>query len=542
MNFIINLVGKYIVLYSMRLKQAVGIIENDLGLIRYILKILRRYEVSTENGYLKFENRRGEVYLHRIIMEYYAQFNDKLFTILNNTEMYQVNHKNKLKWDNRLENLELVTLKGNQRHRRGLKYEDEIVMTSEEILNIKNDLMKKKQYKSDKKYLEKVSARNLKILSEKDIYWGCDRSVFDNSYIRFNNNFTTTYKIPSTTIDINTLMYLNNIIFMCIKNTFFTTNNIESLCVNYNMYRYKNIIINNLKLLSKYYTKSNIFRELCHKHKLLDSKYINSSDSIEYLNHNILLDIFLYLLPSPLPITFYKNQLFTSTSLQHVILSRGKYNSFKVLYYTELLKRQKVPFTTTSHTVSSFLIPEYTDNLFTSTVLPLSEKLHKQNLTKITHTILTKNDDLQTAQKVYKNSTLKKKTELDFITIEDIKTVLLSSTIQDKITQYGFFTVSDIRRELQLLNEEREEKFLPYIKIRDTDDRFITSIIRNTTEMKEILKEMNVEYRIVKKHIKEKIKQYQIKNKIEEITTTGLTKNKRIIVLKKLTVQKKRTV
>lgn len=540
MNFIINLIRKYIVLYSMRLKQAVGIIEKDLGLIRYILKILRRYEVSTENGYLKFENRRGEVYLHRIVMEYYAQFNDKLFTILNNTEMYQVNHKNKLKWDNRLENLELVTLKGNQMHRRGLKYDDEIVMTSEEILEIKNDLMKQKQYNSDKKFLEKVSARNFKILSEDSIYWSCDKRLFENAYIRFNNNFITTDKMQSIAIDINTLMRFNYIIFMCMKNTFFDIKDIDYLSINYDIYRYKNIAINNLKLIFKYYKKSKEFKELCNKNNLLDFRYINSQNIEEFFNHNILLDIFLYLLPSPLPITFYKNQLFTATSLQHVLLVRNKYKSFRCLYYIELLKRQYVPYSSISHKVSSFLIPEYTDDLFTSTIISLSKKFNKQDLTKITYTILAKNDDLQTAQKVYRNTTLKKKTEIDFITIEDIKTILFSSTIQDKITQYGFFTVSDIRRELQLLNEERKENFLSYIKIRDTADKFVTSIIRNTSEMREILKEMKLEYRIVNKNIKEKIKQYQTKNKVKEITSTTLTKNKRILVLKKLTVQKKR--
>ena len=120
MSFIINLMGKFIVLFSMKTKRIVALIENDCGLIRYILKILRRYEISEDNGYLKFENRRGEVYLHRIIMEYYGQFNVKLFTILNNTEMYEINHKNKMKWDNRLENLEFVTKRGNQRHKRNL--------------------------------------------------------------------------------------------------------------------------------------------------------------------------------------------------------------------------------------------------------------------------------------------------------------------------------------------------------------------------------------------------------------------------------------
>ena len=188
MNFIINLVGKFIILFDMKDKGAVGLIENDFGLIKYFLKILRRYTVTVDkSGYLKFENKKGEVYVHRIVMEYYAQFDDKLFTILNNTGEYEINHKNKMKWDNRLENLEFVTKSGNQKHRIGKRYDDEIVMSSLEIVEIKNRLMKQKQYQADKKYLEKVSATNKEILNSKSIHWYNDSRLYNNAYIKFNN-------------------------------------------------------------------------------------------------------------------------------------------------------------------------------------------------------------------------------------------------------------------------------------------------------------------------------------------------------------------
>ena len=556
MNFIINLVGKFIILFDMKDKGAVGLIENDFGLIKYFLKILRRYTVTVDkSGYLKFENKKGEVYVHRIVMEYYAQFDDKLFTILNNTGEYEINHKNKMKWDNRLENLEFVTKSGNQKHRIGKRYDDEIVMSSLEIVEIKNRLMKQKQYQADKKYLEKVSATNKEILNSKSIHWYNDSRLYNNAYIKFNNKTKHIAQISSNIIYINILSYFNNIIFIYLKNTFYTTNYTKSIIqdinINYDIYRCRNICKNNIKLLLKYYNKSSIFKKLCNKYKLInhavkpnkpkkDNKNFNYDDyyNIKKINYNILMDLYCNLISGPLLYTFYKNELFISVSLEHIIFTYGKYNSFKVLYYTELLKRQQVYFNSTSHTVSSFLIPEYTDSLFISTILPLSKKIYEQDLTKITHTIIAKNDGLEKAQKIYRNYSSKIKTEKDFISIEDIKAILFSSFIKEKINIYGFITINDIRKELQLLNDEKKRQGLPFREIKDTDNKFITGIVRNTTEIKEILKDLKAEYSILTNKTKEKIKQYQISKNIEE-TASSLTFNSRVIVLKKLIVQAK---
>lgn len=556
MNFIINLVGKFIILFDMKDKGAVGLIENDFGLIKYFLKILRRYIVTVDkSGYLKFENKKGEVCVHRIVMEYYAQFDDKLFTILNNTGEYEINHKNKMKWDNRLENLEFVTKSGNQKHRIGKRYDDEIVMSSLEIVEIKNRLMKQKQYQADKKYLEKVSATNKEILNSKSIHWYNDSRLYNNAYIKFNNKTKHIAQISSNIIYINILSYFNNIIFIYLKNTFYTTNYTKSIIqdinINYDIYRCRNICKNNIKLLLKYYNKSSIFKKLCNKYKLInhavkpnkpkkDNKNLNYDDyyNIKKINYNILMDLYCNLISGPLLYTFYKNELFISVSLEHIIFTYGKYNSFKVLYYTELLKRQQVYFNSTSHTVSSFLIPEYTDFLFISTILPLSKKIYEQDLTKITHTIIAKNDGLEKAQKIYRNYSSKIKTEKDFISIEDIKAILFSAFIKEKINIYGFITINDIRKELQLLNDEKKRQGLPFREIKDTDNKFITGIVRNTTEIKEILKDLKVEYSILTNKTKEKIKQYQISKNIEE-TASSLTFNSRVIVLKKLIVQAK---
>lgn len=207
MDFIVNLMGKVIVLFDIEQGKVMSLIEKDYGLIRYILKTLRRFVVSqTKDGYLMFENKPEEVYLHRIILQYYAKYDDKLRSILSNTSEYEVNHKNKNKWDNRLENLEMVTKLGNQLHKKNQKYDDEIVMSTEEILEIKAKNVKEK----DRKFLEKVSNFSWKVLNEVNLNWSNDKKVFDNLYIRFNNKNIPTTKITKNTININDLIGLNN--------------------------------------------------------------------------------------------------------------------------------------------------------------------------------------------------------------------------------------------------------------------------------------------------------------------------------------------
>ena len=98
------------------------------------------------------------------------------------------------------------------------------------------------------------------------------------------------------------------------------------------------------------------------------------------------------------------------------------------------------------------------------------------------------------AQKIYRNYSSKIKTEKDFISIEDIKAILFSSFIKEKINIYGFITINDIRKELQLLNDEKKRQGLPFREIKDTDNKFITGIVRNTKEIKEILKDLKLEY------------------------------------------------
>ena len=214
MNMIVNLYGKFITIIEIKTRKVIGIIENDLGLIRYILKILREYEISyNNNGYLQFQNKEGETYLHRIIIEYYSKFDSRLLKILKDTQYYQVNHKNKMKWDNRLENLEIVTIKGNQLHKNNKEYEEEIVFSTKDLIKIKENLERDKQHEADKKYLEKVSKRNKENILNGGIYWNCKNGLYDNLYIRFSNTTKNATKTLSNTTIYNMLKDFTYIIF-----------------------------------------------------------------------------------------------------------------------------------------------------------------------------------------------------------------------------------------------------------------------------------------------------------------------------------------
>ena len=72
-------------------------------------------------------------------------------------------------------------------------------------------------------------------------------------------------------------------------------------------------------------------RNILNKYKLLNHQDIikdlnNEINTTTYLNNNILLDLFYYITPQRLPITFYKNHLFIIISIKDLILSFGKYN------------------------------------------------------------------------------------------------------------------------------------------------------------------------------------------------------------------------
>lgn len=553
MNMIINLFGKFVTIVDIKTRKVIGIIENDVGLIRYILKIFREYEISSNNnGYLQFQNKEGETYLHRIVIEYYSKFDTNLLNILKDTKHHQVNHKNKMKWDNRLENLEIVTIKGNQLHKNNKEYKKEIVFETQDLIKIKEKLKEDKQYEADKKYLEKVSKRNKDYLSEKHIYSDSRKYLYNHLYIRFNNVTVTNKKILSNTTISNMLDNFTYIIFMDVENTFFNKLNMKILNEYYDKFRYKNILLNNLKLIEKYYHKNKYFKSICNKYHLFNDELNLKSKKeeniiLKYFNNNILID----LLNERLLKSFKDNQLYCIIPLNYYLIVYGKYKFFRALYILQLLNRRPVNKNLLMeykikygniHSPTNFYIPKYTDDLFSSVVLPISKQLYDMDLSTITYTVVARNFSVDVADKVYVNYKykLKNKIEMDFTTIDDIIYLLKNSNnLHYKIKQYGFISTDDIRYELQLLNEERKDNHQPFINVKDGDAKFVTRMVMNIVDIKQTLNEMDLQFTKLDKKTIQNIMKYQGQQG-EDITSILFLTNK--IVMKKLIVKNKRKI
>ena len=305
MNKIVGINKKQaIILYLKGYKtEIIAIIDNEPGLIKHLLEIFEFYELTNTNGYLKFENRNNEVYLHRIIINYYSKFNNKLSEIVNSK--YEINHKNFNKWDNRLENLELVTRKGNECHKRGLNYNNEVIMTSEELVNIQNDREKKRQYYMNKKFLKKCSELN-KNIGKVNMY-----ALYRFLYVIFNNVNECETLLVKKRSNINSLKCMMSDELLSFINA--QNNRLVDM---YDRYRAITIMRKNRELLLYYYDNVKCFKELCDKYLTVDNvvwlfNFFCNKGSPKYYY------------------TFYKNQLCFTFSINSFDSLLDKFSDFK---------------------------------------------------------------------------------------------------------------------------------------------------------------------------------------------------------------------
>lgn len=229
MNVIVSMNKDVSLITDFKEKKIVGIIDNDYGLMRYLTKIFNLYEcnmvvekghTNSRNCYIQVQNCDliQDSYLHRIILRYYSQYDMKLEECLNNKE-YEVNHKNKLRFDNRIENLEIVTKLGNRQHEFYKPYVSQVIISSEYIKQVQEVLKKEKQYTSDRKYLEKASSFNWKYIYDYNL-GAEDEKFFKCKYIRFSNKKKIDTNITPNYININTLINLEKNIFIYKKYQF----------------------------------------------------------------------------------------------------------------------------------------------------------------------------------------------------------------------------------------------------------------------------------------------------------------------------------
>lgn len=567
MNLMVNVCNKYVAILDCETMKAITLIDADFGLARYMCMRLFQYEISKNKaGYLQMENIiTGEVLLHRIILQYFSKFNIKLYTTLTNSE-YEVNHINKNVWDNRLENLEIVTKKGNRLHRQGLAYCTEVVMTSQDLIRIMYSQQETRMYKEDIKYLENKSKINIELLlNEKR----SKIELFKYPYLIFNNYTLMTQQNTLKHIDSNNLEAINNKINPYFFRKFIENNTsiyidklkhyncyIADIIIEYNYFRCSNIIYYNISVLENLFKKNLKYleplRTVLKKYNLVNIYYTSYKEELlkleDYYNNNVLIDL-LKSLPSPFKFSLYKNNLLFTCSIKTVVTRYKRYEPLKVAYFLGLLNRlpstlkksiytDKLKLNTSNYlNEPSFIkVPIYTKELINK-ANEQAKQLLKQSINKYTHFIIKENFGEEKADTVFKSKKCKKNTSKAERTKEDLKTII-SNTFKNKIEKEGFITINEILGELKKINSEKRNQGLEYNTIADGTKKFISSALQNVPDIKKILQELGLKYIL---HLNEKtidkIRKYQKKN---NTNTVEMLKVRHSAIVSKKLVEKRR--
>ncbi|MCL2355234.1 MAG: HNH endonuclease [Oscillospiraceae bacterium] len=594
MNIVVNILNKYIGIVDFETMQLLSLINVDFGLIRYITELLQYYTISkNRSGYLQIENRwEGTTLLHRIVLEYYSQFDDKLKDALSNAD-YEVNHRNKNVWDNRIGNLEIVTKKGNELHKQGKEYSNETIISSHELIKIRNKARKTgkgytKQFKEDFIYMEERANASNKLLFGSSI--NSYNDILDYLYFIFNGtklktHINTHILTDSKNIqDIKSFLMLEQIIKQSIYELYLKNSNKVGTIINVLMFKGSDIAQFNYDIKS-YIKQYNLYKGKAlvgyYKHLIFALLY-DEETSLKYLQplkellievnaynplyvsnykdyfnqqhdinkHNILED-FLFLVDRSLLFTYYKNQLCVTVSMQSIFFQNRKISyrkTLRVLYYLGLLQRvapskAKLHFTAQLSggflkQPTSLIIPPPTKDLFIkANELAKEYKTEFAANSKITSFTTHKNLGQEASDKIYKNKRTKPIIQRSLFTEQDIYD-LLSTTLLEHINTYGFITRNTLLGALRKLNEQRKAQGLPYVDIADGTITFISTLFNNVLETKEFLKQHNLKYIThLNTRTINKIKKHQLKNNVDD--TFALAPSKSALILKKLYLPKR---
>ena len=221
----------------------VGIIDVDYSLIRYLGQATEINDININNcGYpiIKRKDNRTTT-LGRFILEYYSKYDERLKELLEN-EDYELNHINRNKLDNRIENIEIVTHEDNIKHSKGLEYN--VIYTKEELKKLQVLNKEEKQQEIDKKYLKRISGLFYKALKTTKI----DNKLMQCCYLEFIYNKIKSNKNEQKVRESNNKSTFNMYKFM----TNFHTNFIKLLLQKKKEYIYITIVENNITLLKRY--------------------------------------------------------------------------------------------------------------------------------------------------------------------------------------------------------------------------------------------------------------------------------------------------
>lgn len=569
MNVIVSMNKDVSLITDFKEKKIVGIIDNDYGLIRYLTKIFNLYECNMvvekgqnnnlRNCYIQVQNCDliQDSYLHRIILRYYSQYDMKLEECLNNKE-YEVNHKNKLRFDNRIENLEIVTKLGNRQHEFYKPYVSQVAISSEYIKQVQEVLKKEKQYTSDRKYLEKVSNFNWKYIYDYNL-GAKDEKFFKCKYIRFSNKKKIDTNITPNYININTLINLEKEIFLYIKSTNFKFLYDEKLYYgfikDYTKYRYMIITNKYFKILRENIDKNKYryLKEVLIKFKLLDFNNLpNGFTDFDRLDKNRLINLIYYRFRKGInnnyPYHIYLNNILCTTSIKDELCCvHGKYNSIRTLYFLGLLTRleksklyienyKKILLEENNNKEfkmpNFFTIPKLTTSLLEK-ANERAKKLLDTGINKITYFILAENFGVSIADEVYKSNTSKRYYKNKSKVALNKVNLAISSLSKTKIKTKGYIKFEDIFDSINNMNQYRKMFKLEEDETSKEFMEFISTCLNYIPSTKEILEQLDLEVVYLSNEIIENINKYQTEN-ISYKINNNLKPKQKVIVLKRI--------
>ena len=513
-------------MYQELKEKNVGIIDVDFSLMRYLGKELTfKSIIINGNGYpfIKREDNTSTS-LGRFILEYYSRYDIKLKEILENTE-YEINHKNRNKLDNRIENLEIVTHTNNIKHSYGTSYD--VVYSTEKLKKLQEQNQNQHQQVIDEKYLKRISGMfyNFKMKIKDEMLLKCCYC-----YVRFKYIKTITNKNTQNNININKREDLERYKFM----TNFCTNKLINLVQIKKKFIYRTIVNNNIKLLKRYIKRYPYIKEILKKYKLIDLDFKEELNFECSNSRNLLYDFYKDIFDGRY-YTIDNGDILSIVTLRQFFNVKGKYKAFLVLYLLGLLNRRydiSKPNIVTDryvHTPSFINIPVYTSDLLKQ-ANELSKDLLQLNLNKFTYFLVRQEFGEDLADNIYKNQRSKNNYKNCVRAKEDILHFLKTDI---DLRNNGFITKEEIIEELQGLNTQRAIRGEEHNKINQSFTNFITTLFLYNTNTRQVLKELGLVYTSLNKRIISNIKKHQKKHNLN--FNLDLKSKKKVLVLKELT-------
>lgn len=497
-------------------EQDVGMIDVDYSLIRYLANYFALKEVTLNNwGYPVIKQDNEITTLYRVILEYYSKYDEKLKEMLKNKK-YEINHKNRDKLDNRIQNLEVVTHQNNIRHCKGLDYE--AIISSQQLQEIQQKNLKDKQQKTDKEYLSRISGLFYKSMRNNQI----DEKIFKSSYLKLGYISSSISMSSFGAISGNVLDKLVIPKFLPL----FPTNSIQLLLLQHKQFVYKTIISRNIALLNKYIEKYPYIKEVLIKYKLMDKS--NLTDE----HKNILLEFYKQAYNTN-KYTINSGNILLVVSIKDNFKTVGRYKAFIMLYILGILQRQKyitrvkIP----NHHIPSFIwIVALKDEDFKQINLKAKELLDL-NWNSVRYFMVAETFGEDVANLVYSNN---KRCKKNYKYAQRAKEDIINYLKMNKTVKIeGFITKDKIFDYVRSLNAYRKQYGVNYSKIKKGFYNFISSLLLYNDELKVVLEQQGLIYTGMNTKIIRNIEQYQKQNGISN-PIHNLKPNMRVVVLKEL--------